>query len=296
MPRAFVIGLFGLSLLAQNMASAQIVNVLGKVKDTKDGIHGSLGFSFGFKTGNTNLVQAKAEGGFSYRQHEHIFFLIGRARFGTKEDITKFSLNSFDQDLIYISRSFTHFRYRYEVLDWLNSDVFVQHEADRFRDLSLRFVSGLGPVFSFEPIEDLQLGLGTSYMFEHESYRKALIPSAISHRWSNYLQISYAFDDDLLFSHTTFFQPRLAGTKPVVEQTGDVIVSQLRIYSESALHIKINSWLGFKLAFQMRYNSTTPPQAEDLSPTDAPREIVAHDLKAVQRLDTGFDTTLVLNL
>src|SRR5512139_2762339 len=95
-------------LLQASLAQAQIVNVLGNVKEVEDGLSGQMGVSFGFKAGNTNVVQAKGDLAASYKLDQHLVYLIARVEFGTSQPIDKLSWDSFDKDFVYIARVFEH--------------------------------------------------------------------------------------------------------------------------------------------------------------------------------------------
>lgn len=280
-------------LLQASLAQAQIVNVLGNVKEVEDGLSGQMGVSFGFKAGNTNVVQAKGDLAASYKLDQHLVYLIARVEFGTSQPIDKLSWDSFDKDFVYIARVFEHLRYRYTIFDWLMAEAFAQHEADRFRDLGTRVLLGVGPRFRWQPFDQMALAVGTAYMFEHERYNSSLLESATSHRSSSYTQVDLVLNETFSLHNTTFLQPRLAGDRPVVTETGDVVISHFRLYSDSSLVLKVTGWLAIKVAFRVMYNSTTPPQPEDLTPVDNRVVLVDEDARKVKQLDTSLDTTFM---
>jgi hypothetical protein len=290
---------------------AQIVNVLDKIKLNDAGFGGEVALSLGLQSGNTNLVTAKAALGVGYRYDEHLVFAIVRGEFGTKESIDRLSWRSFDKDLVYVSKIFEHLRYRYLVFEpdlallaehpdwpwWLELEGYAQHEADRFRDLATRVVVGAGPRVTVEPVAGLGLrvAFGTAYMFEHESYAKALYRTANTHRWSNYIQANYTLDKTFAFTETSIFQPRIAGVLPEVAATHDVINSDLRLQSDSVVSLTVTDWLKVKVALTVSYNSAPPPQPEDLRQNDDGLfTLVDQGQRKVRPWDVVLDTSFVL--
>lgn len=299
-------------------AQAQIVNVLDSCNTKKAGFTGRLALSAGFKSGNTNLVQAKTGFGVGYRIDPHLFCLVARARFGTKQPIEDL-FNTFDEEAIHVSHGFAHLRYRYRLFSWedaivdtLEAEVFLQSEADKFRDLGIRFLAGVGPRISGKPFPNMQLAVGLAYMFEHEEYNKSMIGRATSHRVSGYIQLDRDLGDQFSLHNTTFLQPRFAGNTPEVAAIGESVVSHLRISSDSVLQIKVNSWLSVRVGLGITFNSKTPPNEGDLVCDDgsaafaadpdqlcfgsAPNHIVDATDKAVKRLDVSFDTAFVVTI
>ncbi|MFC1610533.1 DUF481 domain-containing protein [Myxococcota bacterium] len=236
--------------------------------------------SFNWKTGNTNILRATASLSAAYRKDKHLVFFMASNQYGTNDDV------------VYINRTFEHIRYRRTLLEWLSVEGFGQHALDEFRHLKARTVLGGGPRFTVNPIDGIEVSLGTAYMVEYEvfspfeGWEHATPKPEINHRWSSYIQIGYQIQEDLSIHHTTYAQPRLDGSGPICEpdrcrKQAEPFVDYL-LLSQSALVIEANDWLATKISLDIAWDNDPP----------GPRWRYPEKVK---KLDTALETTLSLS-
>jgi len=236
-----------------------IVNVLPTGK-SKDGLAGKVATSLSWRTGNTNLLQLVGSANASYHSGDHGVLFKAQVTYGEKSDD------------VYIAKTFEHIRYRYALLDWLSTEVLVQHQYDMFKKLKFRALLGLGVAASWQPFEDLSAVFGSTYLLEREvEGEDAAITlsnfSEFDHRWSNYLQVGWNVTETIGLNSTTFFQPKLSD------------FSDLRIHSENGLTVKANDVFAVKVSFSATYDSKPYSDAQTL----------------VESLDTNLKTSLVFS-
>jgi len=111
-----------------------------------------------------------------------------------------------------VSQTYLHMRWTGMWHPRVGSDVFVQHQNDRFFRLQRRSLAGAG--LRFEIVHDPRLLAwgGTAYMLEYERINVKPgapdAPETVSHRWTNYLTFRFAPNASVLLQSTTYFQPR----------------------------------------------------------------------------------------
>ncbi len=261
-----------LCLMPLSTAQAQIVNVLDKAKPGQEnGLKGSVSASATFKSGNTNVRQLKLGGGLAYKADDHLIYLITRVAYGDKPTAAVGSTPALNNP--FISETFEHLRYRFELKDWLMAEAYLQHELSLFRDLSLRAVTGAGPRFSTSPAEGLDIAFATSLMVELERYENNSDDSdsgIIQLRASNYIQGVYAFNKQTKASATVFFQPRFDDP------------DDYRVHAEAALTVKASKNFSVKLGFRWDFDSKPPGS----------RNVGADASAVVEKDDMSFDTSL----
>jgi hypothetical protein len=130
-----------------------------------------------------------------------------------------------------VSQTYLHMRWTAMWHPRVGSDVFIQHQNDRFFRLQRRSLAGAGVRVEIVHEPRAMVWGGSAYMLEYE--RINVLPGAldapqtVNHRWTNYLTGRFAVGDYLLLQSTTYFQPRFDDFKDyrvleVLESLGKV--------------------------------------------------------------------------
>lgn len=254
--RIVLIGAVLLGALLISAPASAIVNVL-PTGEGEDGFSGKLSTSVTWRTGNTELLQLAGSANAAYHSDKHGVLFKAKLTYGSKSSD------------IYIARSFEHLRYRYALLDWLTTETLFQHQYDMFKKLKFRALVGAGMAANWQPLEDLSLVFGSTYLLEREVEGDDVDITLSSfsdfdHRWSNYLQVGWNITESIGLKSTTFLQPKFT-------DFGD-----LRIHSENGLTVKANDVFGITIAFTATYDS------QPYSDVDT----------VVESLDTNLKTSL----
>ena len=242
--RIVFLGAIVLGALLTAAPAWAIVNVLPTGKG-KDGLSGKLSTSVTWRTGNTELLQLAASSNASFHKGPHGVLFKAQVTYGSKSSE------------VYIARTFEHLRYRYEWLDWLTFETLFQHQYDMFKQLKFRALLGGGFATQWQPLEDLSLVFGSTYLLEREVEGDdvEITLSSFSdfeHRWSNYLQVGWNLTETIGLKSTTFVQPKFT-------DFGD-----LRIHSENGLTVKANESFGITVSFTASYDSQPFADVEPL--------------------------------
>jgi hypothetical protein len=191
--------------------------------------------------GNTRGVVFGGGGLLGFRSSRHL------AYFDVAGDYT--SMNS----VVSVAKWFAHARHNYELARLLAWEVFGQLESDRFRRVQLRELLGTGPRFTLLDEEAFRLFYGTSYMYEHTRFDSAEAGSrgeGVSHRWNNYVSVSYRPDERILLSSVIYAQPRFDR------------FSNYHVLNVSSAGFTITERLQSRVDCTIRYESVHPPDVK----------------------------------
>lgn len=220
-------------ILVSTASEAQVVNVAKALADIdQKGLYGSVQGSLDWQTGNTRTLSVFGKLDLFLNLDRHLVFASASASHATQGE----------DDVVFISKTFEHLRYRIAILDWLGLETFGQHDFNRFRRLRIRALGGIGPRVSLELVQDLFfLSLGTSYMFEFTEASKGDHDDSsvreYNHRWNNYLSVVLTPRDNVSLDSTLYVQPRFDHMK------------DLLLLSESGLTVEIVSWLTLRVSY-----------------------------------------------
>ena len=107
------------------------------MKDIKDGVSGSVAGGVELKTGSAGLFVPHGAMRTAYQFGDSLLFAIVRGDDG--------KIYRTNPDVIIEAKHFEHLRFRHLLAKGVSGEMFVQHEADRFRRLPTRALAGLGP-------------------------------------------------------------------------------------------------------------------------------------------------------
>ena len=245
-------------LLLVPQTALAIVNVLPTAQKA-EGLSGSVKASVARRTGNTNLLQFSGGVDVAWVRGVHSTTVSAKGNYGEKSDEK------------YLSKVFEHLRYRYGHNDWLTLEALLQHQYDAFKRLKFRGLTGAGVALSWDPLEDLGLTWGLTYLLEYEVEEGNEIELGsfgdYGHRFSTYVQVALALAETVTLKSTTFFQPLISDS------------SDVRLLSESALNVKATDSFSVKISYTAAYDSAP------FEPGDGESEL--------EKLDTNLKTSLV---
>lgn len=224
-------------LFAGSTARAQ-VNVEPLRREVKkQGFGGSVQGSIDGSTGNTEGITAGGAALLGVRSGRHLVFLDATGNY-SRVDRT-----------LFVDKDFAHLRYNYELTDWLWAEAFTQIEHDAFRSIQDRELLGAGPRFGLFQGAKVSIYYGTAYMLERTRLNADIAGSSrstLDHRWSNYVAFSYQVGSRVLFTNTTYYQPRF-------DAFGDY-----HVLSATALDFKVTKLLHTAIESSVRYESRVP--------------------------------------
>jgi hypothetical protein len=226
-------------------ASAQIVDVQTLIgHDVPEGASGKLDASLDWRTGNSRLFHAGGALVGRYRAHDHLGFVVVRAEYGEAAGQgMPLETN--------IARTFEHLRYRYHLAPWIATEVFVQHETDRFRRLRLRALGGAGVRVRVAHCTTWSIHVGAAYMAEYEQLVDDALPDAgaayADSRLSTYAVAAWKLNEDVTASETIYAQPRFTDPRDV------------RLLEEATLTSKLAARVAFRFSLLIAHDSRPPP-------------------------------------
>jgi hypothetical protein len=235
------------AIAAAPPAHAQIVNVQGSLtKEPPPGWSGAVTVGVDWQTGNTDIVRLSGAGSLLYRRGPWLALLLARGEYSEGRGVKL------------AEKSFEHLRARRRLGDRLLWEVFVQHEYDAFRRLSVRALAGTGPAYRVLARAGGSLTAGLAYMAEYERLSERMDTAdsgarAWRHRLSSYLTGSLALGDGVTGTQTVYVQPRF-------DAPDDVLV-----LSESSVQSKLTSRLSLVNSFVLTYDASPPETIEALS-------------------------------
>jgi hypothetical protein len=251
-PLPLALGLaFGLALsFASARSAAQIVNVqplISAETEKKEGPSLVIDGSADIRRGNTSLFSVSGSAIGQYRSGRHLVFLLARGDFAQSGDAP------------IANKDLEHLRYRLGLIGPLLAEVFVQHDRDAFRRLSLRAIGGVGPRARIAWFSTFDAAVGVAYMFEHErlaegDYRDSGA-TMVNHRLSSYFVISTRIPPNLELGLTAYLQPRLDSFRDV------------RVLSESSALARATKHLSLKLTLTSAFDSLPPAGVVPLDTT-----------------------------
>ncbi|MEM8584475.1 MAG: DUF481 domain-containing protein [Bacteroidota bacterium] len=108
-----------------------------------------------------------------------------------------------------LNNGFAHFRYGYDLTNKLRWEAFTQAQYNLQLRLSFRWLIGTGPRIALLPQNsNRKLFLGLLYMFEYDEFESSALTYR-DHRMSAYLSARIPFNNQIIFTSTTYYQPRL---------------------------------------------------------------------------------------
>ncbi|MDF1546505.1 MAG: DUF481 domain-containing protein [Bacteroidales bacterium] len=239
--RLYSVAVLAFILLNSN-SFAQVVNVEKKRKGKEEGFTGIAGLGIYLIDNGKNIFQFKNNIDLQYHKKAHTIILLN-----------DLNLMTLDDDNL-VNSGFQHIRYNYTLKDssFFTIEAFGQHQYNSIKLLKKRFLLGAGPRIRILNSDKVSCFIGAIGMYEYELRSDSLKTIQELARLSSYISFSWELLKNLNFNNITYYQPAF--------QNPD----NYRIASESALNLKINQSLSFKIALQATYDSQPPEDVQKL--------------------------------
>jgi hypothetical protein len=217
---------------------AQIINIEDKrIRGTKDSVHwyGHINFGASLNKIRETVLQLQTDMQLEYRWKKNIVLSLSNYRLvqaGNKA---------------FVNAGFQHLRYNYKIKNHFTWEAFGQIQQNQIQLIRLRSLLGTGLRYRlFRKHEGkTRAYLGLAFMYEHNDFKNN--QSVDYERLSNYFSLTFRPKKTFLFQHTTYMQPALWH------------FDQWRWSSESDVEFSLNTHLSFRVAFDMSYDATLPP-------------------------------------
>lgn len=226
---AILLFLSGSSYAITNM---EFLNNQGR----EQGLHGNIEVSLSGKSGNSNKQTNSFSGQLSFKKHKHQLLTSASAEFGESNGVK-------DTD-----NYFVHQRYIHHSSNKIAHEGFVQFQNDAFKLLDSRALVGGGIRFKLSDPHNsndllLNVGLGAYYTKEVFNAEDGSHPSEKYARANSYINFAKPLSDNTTISNTLYWQPRLSN------------FSDVYLYNNFALTVKINKALALKVTVETNYDS-----------------------------------------
>lgn len=251
MPMLLRLLLLGLLVAVACPASAQVVNILPvlSTEPEKEGLTTEAGGSLSWLAGNINFLNTRASLLMRYKRGNHRIISRNEAELGASGDEMKPFLN----------RQIAHLRHQYRTTERVTWETYVQAAHDSIWRLRVRALAGAGPRLTLVRNEALNIAVGASYMFEHERLSVGEWDDSglhrNNHRVSTYVMGAWRFDPRITLTQNLYVQPRFMDPMDV------------RVFSHTALAIKLTDRMSLSNGFLAAYNSRPPISIRRLDTT-----------------------------
>ena len=226
-------------LLVAGAARAQIFNVQPLLdKQNASGFSGAVEGSVDWRTGNTSLTTLSGSAHAQWHRDPHLVFITVHGEFG---------VNAGKEVL---SNDLEHLRYRLRVSRLFEAEAFVQHDADAFRRLAVRAITGGGLRLRLVDGRRVTFAVAAAYMLEYERLATGMYADSgqrtLDHRLSTYAIVAVTARH-ILLAHTVYAQPRF-------DDFNDV-----RMLGDSSLSLLVSKHLSVRFSTTLMLD-TRPPE------------------------------------
>jgi len=212
---------------------SQIVNIEGKrIATDTVGFAGSLGVNLTASKFTQSFVASNLHGHLQYKTRKDLFLFIADYEV----------VNAGGED--FNNSGFLHLRYNRKLGKVIRAEVFTQAQYNSVTKLEVRLLNGAGLRFKLSQYERAKFYWGMAAMYEYEQVQDEGTMNDI--RLSTYLTFTMKPEKTVLFSNTTYAQPRVN------------TFSDYRIANNSRLVFDITSKLKFVTNFSFLYDAKPP--------------------------------------
>jgi hypothetical protein len=216
--------------------NAQLVNVEKSRKEAKPGFQGHIDLNLALNQNTRQIFETGTSAHVQYHRDRHTVLILNTINFMRVEG----------DDLI--NNGFQHLRYNYTLGGgFTTAEIFTQHQYNSIRLLNRRFLLGLGPRFRIFENDDLGIYIAPLVMLEQEKLNDEDKTKTDKFKGDLYVSTTYALDERIDFSHTTYYQPDFAR------------FNEFRVASDTSLELKFNESFSFIVTYSLAFDSH-PPQ------------------------------------
>jgi hypothetical protein len=225
-------------VLAATTARAQIFNVQPLLdKQSAHGFSGAVEGSVDWRSGNTSLTLLSGSAHGQWRRDPHLVFLTIHGEFGVTGGAEV------------LSKDLEHLRYRLRLSRLFAAEVFVQHDADAFRRLAVRAITGAGVRLRIVEGRHVTFAVAAAYMLEYERLSAGMFADSaartLDQRLSAYAVVAVSARH-VLIAHTVYAQPRF-------DDFNDV-----RMLGDSSLSLLVTKHLSVRFSVTVAVDSRPP--------------------------------------
>ena len=215
---------------------AQLVNVEKSRKEAKPGLQGHIDLSLMLTQNTKQIFETGTSAHLQYTKGRHMALVLNNI-----------GLMRVEGDNL-INNGFQHLRYNYTIGDgFVTTELFTQHQYNSIRLLKRRFLLGGGPRFRVYETDNLGIYVAPLIMYEQELLNDPMQPQTDKFKGDLYVSLTYALDEKINISHTTYYQPDFA------------IFKEYRLSSETGLELKFTDRFSFIVTYNLAFDSH-PPQ------------------------------------
>lgn len=228
-------------MLIPSISTAQLVNVEKSRKEAQPGLQGHIDLNLMLTQNTRQIFEAGSSTLLQYSMNRHTILAINSIGFMRVEG------NNL------INNGFQHLRYNYTLGDGLTTaEIFTQHQYNSIRLMKRRFLLGGGPRFRIYESDDLGIYIAPLVMYEQELLDEVEETKTDKFKGDLYISLTYALDERINFSHTTYYQPDFA------------VIKEYRIASETGLELKFGDSFSFLVTYNLLYDSAPPGDIPNL--------------------------------
>ncbi|HEY2744519.1 MAG TPA: DUF481 domain-containing protein [Polyangia bacterium] len=240
-------------LCVGSVARAQIFNVQPLLdQQTHAGFSGAVEGALDWHTGNTTLTLVSGSAHLQWHRDPQLVYLALHAELGTTAGVEA------------VSKDLEHLRYRIRLTRVVAAEAFVQHDADAFRRLAVRAVTGAGVRLRIVEGKRVTFAVAAAYMLEYERLALGMFADSgaatLDHRLSTYAVVAVTAKH-VLIAHTVYAQPRF-------DDFHDV-----RMLGDSSLSLIVTKHLSVKFSVTITLD-TEPPDGVLPVDTDVKSSLV----------------------
>ena len=170
-------------------------------KQHQNGVSGNVRFQASSSSGNTNSSDVSFNSQLQWNSDEHINLLVLGYEYGENDEQRN------------LNKSFIHGRHVWHYYENLDYEFFVQGEENEFTRLTYRGLLGMGVRVPFADAGNhtAYLGLGGFREVEKIAPQAGSTDEEIQrhNRWNIYLMSRYKLAEQIRFSNTLYWQPRM---------------------------------------------------------------------------------------
>ncbi len=217
---------------------AQIVNTLVGFDEEEQGWSGGVETRFSLTGGNTELVSLSAGGSVQFQSGANRWRLLGDASRETSQG------ERVEEETV------AHLRYNRQLLPWVSTLTFVQHQRNPFQRLKTRFLAGAGARFDVVRASRIHAALGASHMVEVERIEDAS-GTDTDQRLSVFAILEGKLSEPVVVEVTSFVQPLWSD------------FSDMRAILAASLRVTLVGSLAMTLNYDLQHDTEPPAGVED---------------------------------
>ncbi len=222
-------------------AFAQLVNVEKSRKEAKPGIQGHVDLNLALTQNTKQIFETGTSAHIQYVKDRHMILLLN-----------SINLMRIEGDNL-INNGFQHIRHNYTLRGgFVTTEIFSQHQYNSIRLLQRRFLLGAGPRLKVFESDNVGVYFAPLVMYEQEQLNDEAATRNDKFKGDFYVSATYAMDNRISFSHTTYYQPDFAD------------FSEFRVSSDTGLEMKFRGSFSFVITYSLAYDSYPPPDIPNL--------------------------------